>query len=79
MFLPHWVPTPGSPPLPARFTAAVEAGLLSPVDPPVIATGLGLYHVDATKVDTRLTTVDSSYDGLRDVATKLGLDLTLPR
>ncbi|MBI1259098.1 MAG: phosphate/phosphite/phosphonate ABC transporter substrate-binding protein [Chloroflexi bacterium] len=64
--------------LPQSFKDAVKAALLDLVNHPDVVDALQRYYIDVTKVDTSLKSVDAYYDGLRDVATKLGLDLALP-
>ncbi|HVU13237.1 MAG TPA: phosphate/phosphite/phosphonate ABC transporter substrate-binding protein [Phototrophicaceae bacterium] len=64
--------------LPQSFKDAVKAALLDLANHQDVVDALGRYYIDVTKVDPSFKSNDAYFDGLRNVATKLGLDLSLP-
>lgn len=62
--------------LPASFRSAVKIALLNIYKDTELVTALGRYYVDPTSVRTDIKSIDALYDPLRNIATKLGLDLT---
>ncbi|MBX3085965.1 MAG: phosphate/phosphite/phosphonate ABC transporter substrate-binding protein [Anaerolineae bacterium] len=61
--------------LPESFKKAVKDALLAIKDDPELVAKLGNWYVDPAATDTSLKATDNFYDGLRDVAKTLGLEL----
>ena len=62
--------------LPQTFKDAVKAALLDIVNHQDVIDALGRYYVDPTVIDPSLKNADALYDGLRNTAVKLDLDLS---
>jgi phosphate/phosphite/phosphonate ABC transporter binding protein len=61
---------------PQSFKDAVKAALLDIARNQELVDQLERFYVDPLTIDTSLTTIDSLYDGLRNTAEKLDLDLS---
>ena len=61
--------------LPESFKKAVKNALLAIKDNPELVAKLGNWYLDPAATDTSLKATDNFYDGFREVAKTLGLDL----
>lgn len=61
--------------LPQSFKDAVQKALLDVRNDAETVKGLGGWYIDPRELDKGFTTVDGFYDGLREVAKILGLEL----